>query len=600
MCRLIRGTFRWPLICAAGLAPSLAIGQAPAVVPSEPEPQIRLLFVAPVPAKPRRGQPDQNRLIAVTLSDALRDKFVIVPYDPAQSLIKRALLEHEISAADVVSPDAPEALQRVAHAVGADFILHFTTSEHTDSLSTEVQLYKQATKSQWVTSFADTIVTRIASGKRRMKPAETADVVVDAVAHRLGIQTHLAPNLPAPTPAEKTGTPAHTVETPRSAPTDEIPSTPPVTPPKRQKRTPRGRQQSDPQIPATHTTAPGRPTAGPENPPPTSPPPANPPPAVAPQQVLPPAPRVDYTIEAARYRQSGDFASEIVALRHAVDERPQDVAVRALLAQAYLDRHLPDAAQAEVNRALTLKPDDATLLRLSGDVEMARGNAPGALKAYRDASARNPGDATAQVALGDALLAAGQYQESVSAYQEAARVQERSPLPHRRLARAFAARANVDTAQYAASVAEIEKARSLSPRSVLDGYQADYAVIMNLMESRFRNMLDTLQAAYQGQVTGKRTTSELKRATEELSGRAQAAADYLDRLPAATGQERTHLQYQQAAAFVAQAISLYQEFLAESDTLLQQEMESARLDGARALDAAARSLVGSHARPAGG
>ena len=51
----------------------------------------------------------------------------------------------------------------------------------------------------------------------------------------------------------------------------------------------------------------------------------------------------DYEALAQRYRQVGDLANVILALRHAVDEKPRDLRLRRELIQTYQDRQMADA-----------------------------------------------------------------------------------------------------------------------------------------------------------------------------------------------------------------------------------------------------------------
>ena len=51
------------------------------------------------------------------------------------------------------------------------------------------------------------------------------------------------------------------------------------------------------------------------------------------------------------------------------------------------------------------------------------------------------------MALGDALLSNSQYADALKAFEAAAVNDPKSPLPHRRLARVFVARAGSDPAQ---------------------------------------------------------------------------------------------------------------------------------------------------------
>ena len=212
-------------------------------------------------------------------------------------------------------------------------------------------------------------------------------------------------------------------------------------------------------------------------------------PTVAPP---PSAPRVDYAALASRYRQTGDFNSAVVSLRKAVNERPHDINLRRQLIQAYQSRQMPEAAHAEALRALRLDAENANLYRLYGEVLMSEGDLPGAMQAFKDGIRVDPADIGCQVALGDALLAQNHFLQALEAYGAASKSDTKSPLPHRRIARALAVRAGTDPDQYRASLSEIEVARGLTPPTDTTSYVDDYVAIMRIVETRVREMLEEL------------------------------------------------------------------------------------------------------------
>ena len=121
-------------------------------------------------------------------------------------------------------------------------------------------------------------------------------------------------------------------------------------------------------------------------------------------------------------------------------------------------------------------------------------------------------------------------------------------------------------------------------------YLEDYVGLMRLMEQRMRDLLDELQGVYQAHLQGKRTLPDSKRLAAEMKNRADALADYLDKVPAAIGQDTTHANYQQGAALLAQAISLFREFLDKGSTSLEEAMRGAQADTLRSLSAANKRL----------
>jgi tetratricopeptide (TPR) repeat protein len=295
-----------------------------------------------------------------------------------------------------------------------------------------------------------------------------------------------------------------------------------------------------------------------------------------------------------RFRQAGDLANVITSLRHAINDRPRDLALRRQLVQAYLDRRLVGAALAETDRALLLtpgdSPEDAALQRLRGDCLLAQVDVPGALKAYREAMRLSPSDIVAQVALGDALMADNQFAEALKVYETAAQTDSKSPLPHRRLARAAAGRAGSDIKEYATSLKEVEQARKLTPAADTETYLEDYVALIRLMEARMRDFINEIQANYQAKIQGKQTNDQLIRAAQDLKERASALADYLDKLPPALGQDATHARYQQGGAITLLAVSLLQEWLMSGETRVEESLKGAQADALRELTTARKRL----------
>lgn len=323
---------------------------------------------------------------------------------------------------------------------------------------------------------------------------------------------------------------------------------------------------------------------------------------IAPPEVAPPprAAPVDYESQVARYRQNGDLANVITSLRHAVNERPRDMGLRHLLVQAYRDRGLIEQALQETARALGVDPKNSGLHRLYGEALLARGDVSGARKAFEEAAKADPSDIAAQVALGDVRLADNQFTEAAAAYEAAGKSDPRSPLPHRRLARLLLGRAAADPGQYAAALTHINQARALLAQGDTETYLDDYAAFMRVMESRLRDMLDQLQAAYKALHDGKRNREESVRTAAEMRERSKAAIDFLEKLPPGAGQDVTHAQYQQGAALTQQAIDLFRDFLKQGQTSTEEAFSAARSDALHEFGAAARRLNAVRPPQAGG
>lgn len=603
----------------------------------------RLLYVLQADDAKASRKDELTLLVRDRLRDMLREsrKFDVQTFGIKQAIIQRALLEHAITTNDLIPPFKTDALQRVARAVGARYILRFSVNQTTDTATADTLFLESVGLEEWRTLFSEQIVTENKVSRRltdknrlvsrRMNTSELADMIVDQIGARMGLPSR-KPAQPADATGRATKAPddktAKTADTGTSgANSDFVPiagsdAKPDVKarPDKtnqnktNQNQKPSGNDRSvpvkdDPKSQAGKKTATKEPpTNGTEKNParPAAPGDSNgfsadttpgraDPPTLAP---TPPASRLDPEAQANRFRQSGDLANVITSLRHAINERPRDAGLRRELVQAYQERKLFDAALAEVNRALQLSPKESSLHRLRGDTLLARGDTAAAMQAYREAIQNDPNDIASQVALGDALLTDNQFAEAINTYTSAAKNDPKSPLPHRRLARAYAGRAGSDITQYAASLEQIQQARALTPAADTETYLDDYIALMHLMETRMRDILDQSQNTYRAVVSGKTTDkNELKRLGTDMKDRASAAADYLDKLPPAAGQDATHARYQQAAALLTQTISLFRDFAATGDTLTEEKLKSTQLDTLRTLNAAGKRLNAARSTP---
>lgn len=621
-----------------------------------------LLFVLQRASDAPARKNDPNTVLLTTLRDVLRSsgKFQVLTYSPTQPLIKRAVLDHAVAAADLIEPIKQATLERLARAIGARYILTFSATVDRTSMQTDSRFEQSAGQQEWRTLFAEKIPIEMTVGRRRLNTNELVSLTVDAIADRIGVPSHLTQDLklpggtrvfradgdkeahpdrsvketkgagkqetpPAPTeispPKEgrkvsKRSTPPQTAKgsgaggAPQQAPPPEgngvtqggkleraqpptpsapaggktgVPDQVPNAPKTRPERMSQGRkatdrkQQESQQQNSLFTTdaSPGRSAA---------------PPPVETQ--VPNAARPDYESQASKFRQTGDLANAITSLRRAINDRPHDLALRRQLIQAYQDAHLTGAAMAETTRALQMAPNDGNLYVLYGDTLRDKGDIPGATKAYREAARVDPGNVAAQVALGDLLLADSQFGDAIAAYQAAIKNDAKSPLPHRRLARAFCARAAADPTQYAASLDQIQQARALTMPTDTESYLSDYTVLMKLMESRLRDLLDELTNAANAASSGKRSANDSQRVANDMKDRAEAAADYLDKLPPAAGHDVTHAHYQQGAALLLQALSLFRDELklTSPDSQLEGKRKSVQMDALREIDAAGKRL----------
>ncbi|HRX87627.1 MAG TPA: tetratricopeptide repeat protein, partial [Phycisphaerae bacterium] len=132
--------------------------------------------------------------------------------------------------------------------------------------------------------------------------------------------------------------------------------------------------------------------------------------------------------------------------------------IRARIA---LDRGDPAAAEEDIDKALTLDPDDADALSLLGDVRMAGGAVGDAVAEYRAALGRDGDSTKAQVGLGIALAAQDALDEAIEHFREALVIDPGMAEAHHNLALALARKGQTD-----AAIGEYRAAEQLAPRMV--------------------------------------------------------------------------------------------------------------------------------------
>ncbi len=590
-----------------------------------------MLFTPNLPGAKFSAKADPNAALRVLLRDALREsgKYRVLVFQANDPVVVRALREHTLAAADVAGPISPEAMQRIAQAFGAKNLLALDAVMTNATLTLQGRLQGWGEGDIWRTIYDAKTTTALMMGNKHLKFDAAMEIAADPILTRLGLPSHMAQDLTTTKVAQTGKLTKKEREALAAAQREQAAKDKDKARQERQAKAYRERaaraaqsggksgaettRKPDGQFrygAKTDSDAQDSSAANPKNNGGKSAPNVSIAPdpgtfsafstdGAAGRDVLPARPDVapppamappDIEGAIARYRQAGDMANVIASLRRAINDRPRDTLLRRQLIQAYQDRQMNDAALEETARALTLLPDDAGLRRMQGDALLAKGDMNGALAAYRDAIKRDPADVAAQVALADALLADSQTAEAQAAYLAAAKADPKSPLPHRRLANALARRAVGDSALYAASLNELKQAQALTPASD-SAYNDDYTGLARLMEGRLRDMLRELQSDAEAQHQGKMTGDALKRALADLKLRGEAAADYLDKLPPAPGRDAAHAHYQQGAALLLQAVSLFREYAARPEETTMTAMKGAQADAYRELAAGSKSLA---------
>lgn len=610
------------------LAPTLVAAQNPVLESSAPRTAVpdelpQLLLVTR--RDPKASAHDEA--LRYALQDAViglmrgAGHYQVTVYSPTQPLIKHALLTHAISSIDLNEPLQPEGMRHLALALGIRTVLFLTPTFDKTGLKMEAQLHQNVGQDAWQLGVTDEITTGNQYGKHRLNTKEIIALSVDALAARLSLPSHLAADLnlkehPGEVMATKKpakGDQAHNgaaTKATKSASSDTQATPDRTAATTAETSAPVVAQPTIPAVPnhpgikesgtrAVRTEKPNKGTKSRD---------VTPTPPIQQQPILsantqeggtgradvPTAQTVahpNYETLADHYHDNRDLANTITLLRYAVNERPRDIALRHKLIQAYQERKLPEAALAEIARALQIAPNDGGLYRAYGETLMTKGDVPGAEKAFRDAVRLNSDDIPARIALGDALMLDNQYADALDAYATAQKADPRSPLPHRRLARVLLLRSSADPTQYAASLEEIAKARQLTPQNDTVSYQEDYSTLMQITEARLRELLEEISANFIALTKGKQSGNDTLRALSDIQVRTDAISGYLDKMPAAVGQDATQVHYQQAATLLLQSITLFRNYLNKNDSNVKQQMQDASAEAYHELETAHKRLA---------
>jgi Tfp pilus assembly protein PilF len=579
-----------------------------------------LLFV---PQADIRAKDDPNLLVTNALKTNITEsgKFRIRTFTPDAPSVKRALADKMLRPADLAeTPLSQETRRTLARVMGAQCILAVTTTKTPDGLKTSTIWERAADLQTWQTMFVTEGTASSKAGRKRFSMKDTAAIAADTITVQIGLPSRLAENLKV---AVQSGNKEQGAgnKTLNAKPETPDPKTAQTASPQegtgsreqgiedRKPNEPMPQRSNDPTL-NTKTAQPSgtvenqksqieNPTAQRPTPKPNETFAAFTTDTAAGRTEETPVTRtlpknddsqLDYEAMAIRFRQSGDTANMISSLRRAINEKPKEVNLRKLLVQAYQDRRLPDAARMEAQRALIIAPEDGTLHRMYGETLLAEGNVADARKAFEAAIRLNASDISAQVALGDVLLADNQFTQAVAAYEAAAKMDARSSLPHRRLARVYVSKAASDPKQYGASLDEIGKARALIAPADTQTYEDEYLLILKILDSRLSDLLAQLQGSYTARLQNKLSAAELVRTTLDMKERTEAAADYLEKLPAAAGWNAVQARYAQSAAYLLQAMTFFRDYLTQGDTRAEDSYKEAQLEAQRELTNAQKRL----------
>jgi len=519
----------------------LAVLAFPAIARQEPP----TLLIVSQPSSAGQGDfVDFGPYLARELAESTRFRPLV--YRPSLPAVRKAVEEKRLAPGDAADQLNPEAIRRVATALGAVATLRVSGRRTKDGVAADAEMEALSGQATWTTVFLQKLDPF--RGKRRTPSvlegtlAHVATLVqkITAAPVRIGA-SDLVPL--APEPAAKPG--AH------PAPA-----------------TPDGAQPDVPAAPARDADEPRAPN----------------PAAVSPWEA-----------QAEKFRRQNDTASLIVALRRAVTDKPRDAGLRRQLIQAYNERGWDAAARDEALRALALAPQDAVLRRLLGDSHLAAGDSTAAIREYAEAVRLDPKDARAWVALGDAHWSAAAPEEALKAFVAASEADPRSPLPCRRLARLHAQRG-----RWSDCLAAWTRAKELTPAEDPAEFNRDTAALLQIVETSLGDSLLRLQAVRKALLDGSRTREQCHGDATAERKRVEEAVGFLEQMPAMPAFLRIRDLYAQAGALAGQAVEAMLLFVETQETARDEEATLMRVEAVKQMADAGRRLKALlAAKPAG-
>ena len=182
---------------------ALAIPQGQSAAPQAARIRILLHFPAMENAKPSR-EPDIPLSARVLLKVRLKESgYEAVVFSPMEEGVQKALAEHRLAAADIVEPVSLDALKRIAVALDATQILVAAAKRGEEALTTDAQVLAR-NGADWTTHSSDRIDVPLMleqplengkTARRKLRAVESATILADALAVRLGLPSALTPDL---------------------------------------------------------------------------------------------------------------------------------------------------------------------------------------------------------------------------------------------------------------------------------------------------------------------------------------------------------------------------------------------------------------------
>ncbi len=268
----------------------------------------------------------------------------------------------------------------------------------------------------------------------------------------------------------------------------------------------------------------------------------------------------DYARQAELYANNGDITSEVVMLRRAINQHPQQGALRVRLIKAYQQLGLGNLAMQEASRAISLDPANVDLKLMYGTSLLSAGNLKAAMQVLSGLAVAAPKNPNVLLAYGDGLMADGHFNEAVTAYHSAEALPDAGNAPHWRLAIAYAAQADGDTDFYTRSIAQLAKTADAGG-GMPQGYRKVWMTLLAQMDSRIKDMSDVVRNLYTQAANGASNPSALQSTVTGLTTRTAALSTYIKQLPHPPGTADIGAHFEQAAALLSQSAAILQDAL---------------------------------------
>lgn len=508
--------------------------------------------------------------LAPHLEPALREsgKLDAIVFRPNLPGIKAMVEAKEIDEKDLKLPLTKAATHRIAKALGARYILTVSAQSTKEGIAANTETEGNIGLDQWSTLANERILPAKMKGKT-LSLLESVHVIVNGLVDKVKTTLARGPQGPAPKPGVPQVT-YHLSASERLAAKGRAEKTPLGSDSGNKNALP-GRAASAPSPQITQTPGPASDRGTPIITQGTSP------------AKLATAPST-YELLIDKARRNGDTANLLIALRRAVTERPRDVRLRRDLVKAYNDRGWHDMARDEAVRAVALAPDDSALHRLLGDALLDISENEAALKEYQTAVQLAPNVAANYVALGDGFASVGKPDESLKAYEDAARADPKSPAPARRLARLYGL-----AGKYTECIAAIITAKGLTPAEDMASFREDHAALLTGIESMLSEILARLATTKKAFVTGLKNREQTHRDVTAQRKKAEELAGFLDQIPD-VGFGRVQALYVQSATLIGQSAEKYLDYLETENTAEDEESTVLRIEAAKQLSDASKSL----------